>query len=130
MISVGAEFQRALVFQLLLAAMIERSRGDANEGDEMLEGFQKAVAAEDALNYSEPPSWFPPIRPILGRVLLEMKRPAEAEKVFRLALDKSPRYNRALSGLLESLKAQNRAVEAQQIEQQLREAEGKTSARR
>jgi hypothetical protein len=118
----------ARVQENLLAGMIEHSRGDANETDEMLEGFQRAIAAEDALNYSEPPSWFPPVRPMLGQVLLEMKRPADAEKVFRAALDKFPRYPRALAGLLDSLKAQNRTTEVQQIEQQLREAQGKIDA--
>jgi len=36
-------------------------------------------------------------------------------------LEKSPRYPRALIGLRDSLKAQNRAYEAEQIDQQLRQ---------
>jgi tetratricopeptide (TPR) repeat protein len=113
----------ARVQENLLAGMIGRSREESDEPGEALEGFQHAVAAEDALNYDEPPTWFPPVRPILGRVLLEMKRPAEAEKVFRAALEKLPRYPLSLAGLRDSLKAQNRAYEVEQVEQQLREGE-------
>jgi hypothetical protein len=57
-----------------------------------------------------------------------MKRPGEAEKVFRIALEKSPRYPRALAGLRDSLKAQNRAYEVEQVEQQLRETQGNIDA--
>jgi thioredoxin-like negative regulator of GroEL len=42
-----------------------------------------------------------------------------AEKVYRAALQKSPRLPRALAGLRDSLRAQNRVYEAQQIEQQM-----------
>jgi hypothetical protein len=120
----------AKVQENLLAAAIELSREHEGEGveNEAIEGLRHAIAAEDALNYSEPPSWYPPVRPILGRVLLEARRPVDAEKVFRIALEKSPRYPRALAGLRDSLKVQNRAYEADQIDRQLRESEKKTDA--
>jgi tetratricopeptide (TPR) repeat protein len=116
----------ARVQESLLAATIRR--GEHQEEKEVIEGLQHAVAAEDILNYSEPPSWYPPVRPILGRILLEEHHASEAEKVFREALEKSPRYRRALAGLRDSLKAQNRGYEAEQIEQQLRESERTTDA--
>jgi tetratricopeptide (TPR) repeat protein len=116
----------ARVQESLLAATIRR--GEHQEEKEVIEGLQHAVAAEDILNYSEPPSWYPPVRPILGRILLEEHHASEAEKVFREALEKSPRYRRALAGLRDSLKAQNRSYEAEQIEQQLRESERTTDA--
>ena len=119
----------ARVQENLLAGMIERTRkGERNEEGEVVEAFGRAVLSEDALNYSEPPSWYPPVRPILGRVLLEDGQAAEAEKVFRAALEKSPRYPRALVGLRDSLKAQNRTHEAEQIERQLREVQRNTDA--
>src|SRR6185503_14287847 len=94
----------ARVQENLLAATIkhgneEGRRHGGEAGEEVIEALDHAVKAEDLLNYSEPPSWFPPVRPILGRLLLEEGRPADAEKIFRAALEKSPRYFRALTGL-------------------------------
>ncbi|HEV2046232.1 MAG TPA: hypothetical protein VGQ95_06500, partial [Chthoniobacterales bacterium] len=103
----------------LLAGMIARSRHDDKGA---IDSLTQAVAAEDALNYSEPPPWYPPVRPMLGRVLLEAKQLPEAEKVFRADLDRNPRDGRALSGLRDCLNAQGRKYEADQIDQQFRAA--------
>lgn len=107
----------AAVQDKLLDAVIARSRRDFPAA---IEALKRAVAAEDALNYSEPPSWYPPVRPQLGRALLDAGRAPESETAFRAALDRSPRYFRALTGLRDALKAQNK--DATQIEQQLAEA--------
>jgi hypothetical protein len=84
--------------------------------------FKQAIAAEDALSYSEPPAWYPPVRPTLGRLLLTMNRASDAEKVFREDLDRSIRDARALSGLRDALKAQGQDYEAEQVDQQFRSA--------
>jgi tetratricopeptide (TPR) repeat protein len=112
----GAVFK---VHDHLLAGMIARSRHDDKGA---VDSLTQAVAAEDALNYSEPPPWYPPVRPMLGRVLLEAKQFPEAEKVFRADLDRNPRDGRALSGLRDCLNAQGRKYEADQIDQQFRAA--------
>jgi tetratricopeptide (TPR) repeat protein len=112
----GAVFK---VHDHLLAGMIARSRHDDKGA---IDSLTQAVADEDALNYSEPPPWYPPVRPMLGRVLLEAKQFPEAEKVFRADLEKNPRDGRALSGLRDCLKAQDRPYEADQIDQQFRTA--------
>jgi tetratricopeptide (TPR) repeat protein len=112
----GAVFK---VHDHLLAGMIARSRHDDKGA---IDSLTQAVADEDALNYSEPPPWYPPVRPMLGRVLLEAKQFPEAEKVFRADLEKNPRDGRALSGLRDCLKAQDRQYEADQIDQQFRAA--------
>ena len=114
--NVGAVFK---IHENLLAAEIDRSRHDDKAAIDLL---KQSVAAEDALNYSEPPPWYPPVRPILGRVLLEDKDFAEAEKVFRADLEKHPRNARALAGLRDCLNAQGRKYEADQIDQQFRAA--------
>jgi hypothetical protein len=111
----GAVFK---VHDHVLAGMIARSRHDDKGAIDFL---KQAVAAEDALNYSEPPPWYPPVRPMLARVLLETKQLPEAEKVLRADLDKNPRHRRALSGLRDCLNAQGRKYDAEQIDQQLRE---------
>jgi tetratricopeptide (TPR) repeat protein len=112
----GAVFK---VHDHLLAGMLARSRHDDKGA---IDSLTQAVAAEDALNYSEPPPWYPPVRPILGHVLLEANQLPEAEKVFRADLDRNPRDGRALSGLRDCLNAQGRKYEADQIDQQFRAA--------
>ena len=114
--NVGAVFK---IHENLLAAEIDRSRHDDKAAIDLL---KQSVAAEDALNYSEPPPWYPPVRPILGRVLLEDKDFAEAEKAFRADLEKHPRNARALAGLRDCLSAQGRKYEADQIDQQFHAA--------
>jgi tetratricopeptide (TPR) repeat protein len=108
----GAVFK---VHQNLLFGAIAQSRHDDKGA---IEFFKHAVAAEEALGYNEPPSWFPPIRPMLGRLLLANRQLAEAEAVFRADLEKNPRDARALAGLRDCLSAQGHAYEAEQIDQQ------------
>ena len=113
---------RAAVFTIhenLLAGSISHSRHD---DDSAVNFLKQAVQAEDGLSYSEPPPWYPPVRPILGRLLLSMNRATDAEKVFRDDLDHKPRDARSLSGLRDALKAQGREYEAEQIDQQFRAA--------
>ena len=114
--NVGAVFK---IHEHLLAAEIARSRHDDKAA---IDSLKQAIAAEDALNYSEPPPWYPPVRPILGRVLLENKDFAEAEKIFRADLEKHPRNARALAGLRDCFNAQGRKYEADQIDQQFHAA--------
>jgi tetratricopeptide (TPR) repeat protein len=112
----GAVFE---VHRNLLLGALARSRGDHAEA---LDCFKRAVSAEDALNYSEPPPWFPPVRPLLGRELMAGKQWSDAEQVFRTDLQKSPRDGRALAGLRDCLLAQNRPYDAEQIDQQFKAA--------
>jgi hypothetical protein len=112
----------AAVFKIhenMLSAAIAYSRADVKSA---IESLQRAVAAENALNYSEPPAWYPPVRPMLGRLLLANKQPADAERIFRADLDRNPRHGRALSGLRDALRAQDRQYEADQIDRQFRAA--------
>src|SRR5438270_858237 len=114
--NVGAVFK---IHEHLLAAEIAHSRHDEKVA---INSLKQAIAAEDALNYSEPPPWYPPVRPILGRFLLENKDFVEAEKIFRTDLEKHPRDARALAGLRDCLNAQGRKYEADQIDQQFHAA--------
>lgn len=89
----------------MLAGKIAFARGDKRQGLELL---RKAIEAEDAVSYNEPPDWDLPVRELLGAVLLVNGDDAEAEKVFRAELVKHPRNGRALFGLFESLKRQGK----------------------
>jgi tetratricopeptide (TPR) repeat protein len=101
----------------VLGGAIARSRHDGNAA---IESLKQAVAAEDALSYSEPPAWYPPVRPTLGKLLLTLNQAADAEKVFRDDLERNPRDARSLGGLRDCLNAQGRKYEADQIDQQYR----------
>jgi len=59
---------------------------------------------------------------------METKQFSEAERVYRAALDRSPRLPRALAGLRDSLQAQNRLYEAQQLDEQLRNVASSSNA--
>jgi tetratricopeptide (TPR) repeat protein len=87
-----------------------------------LSSLRKAVEAEDALAYDEPPAWFVPAREALGGALLRSGKPAEAEAVFRADLGKNPRSGRSLFGLLESLKAQGKTYPAQFVQREFETA--------
>src|SRR6266436_1559332 len=114
--NVGAVFK---IHKHLLVAEIARGQHDEKAA---IDSLKQAIAAEDALNYSEPPPWYPPVRPTLGRLLLATNRAAEAEKVFREDLDRNPRDARSLAGLRDCLNAQGRKYEADQIDQQFHAA--------
>jgi hypothetical protein len=70
----------------------------------------------------EPPEWHYPVREALGGALLRRGQAAEAEAVFRKDLAINPRNGRSLYGLLESLRAQARSVDAAWVEKQFAEA--------
>jgi tetratricopeptide (TPR) repeat protein len=105
------------IHENLLAAEITRGRHD---NATVLDLLNRAVAAEDELNYDEPPDWYPPLRPMLGRALLDAKQFGEAQKVFRADLERNPRDARALSGLRDCLKAQGHDYDADEVDQQFR----------
>ena len=102
-----------------LDARIAEARKDRKAA---IASWTKAVAAEDALAYDEPPAWQLPMRESLGAALLADGRAAEAEKVFREDLDRHPRNPRSLLGLAESLKAQGRTADAAWVQSQFEAA--------
>ncbi|MBI2486600.1 MAG: hypothetical protein HYW01_06510 [Deltaproteobacteria bacterium] len=103
----------------ILDAKIAITKGDKKSAIELL---RKAVEAEDALNYTEPPGWYIPVRKSLGGVLLISGDYAETEKVFRADLEKNPRSGRSLFGLMESLKAQGKTYDAQMVQREFETA--------
>lgn len=107
------------VAENLLAGRIAQARGDKKA---MLELMGKAVAAEDAVSYNEPPDWDLPVREWLGGALVAAGDSREAEQVFRAELKKHPRNGRALFGLAESLKRQGKEVDARAAEREFEKA--------
>ncbi|HMA32680.1 MAG TPA: hypothetical protein VKT00_12780, partial [Casimicrobiaceae bacterium] len=84
--------------------------------------LRKAVAAEDALVYDEPPDWYLPSREPLGAALLRAREPAAAEQVFRDELARHRESPRALYGLHAALVAEGRVKEAAAVERRFRHA--------
>jgi cytochrome c-type biogenesis protein CcmH/NrfG len=72
----------------------------------------------DALVYNEPPDWYYPVRESLGAALLRAGKAAEAEKVLREGVRRSPHNGRMLFGLLESLKAQAKTQDAAWVQRE------------
>jgi tetratricopeptide (TPR) repeat protein len=79
--------------------------------------LRQAVNLEDALNYNEPADWSIPVRQYFGAALLKAKHYDAAEKVYREDLAIYPDNGWSLYGLSESLQAQNKDVEAKDVQQ-------------
>ena len=108
----GAQNTAEVVLALagyVLDARIAEAKGDSAAA---IASWRKAVAAQDALNYDEPPGWYYPTRESLGAALLRAGQAAEAEAVFRADLDQHPRNGRSLYGLSKSLEAQKKTADA------------------
>lgn len=105
------------IAELVLEAKIAWAAGDKKAA---LEAWQKAVAAQDTLNYDEPPGWYYPVRESLGAALLMSGDAPAAENVFRKDLEYNPRNGRSLFGLMESLKKQGKTSAAQSVEREFR----------
>lgn len=84
--------------------------------------LREAVKLEDELPYMEPPFWPIPVRHYLGVVLQKAGRPHEAESVYRTDLIKNPQNGWAQYGLMQSLRAQRKDREANEVEKQWKRA--------
>jgi len=90
-----------------------------NDRTQAIAHLRDAVAIQDRLNYSEPPSWFYPVRESLGAALFLDGQISEAEGVFREDLQRNPRNPRSLFGLLQVLKSLGKSYDAQFVQSQL-----------
>ncbi|MDI1243196.1 MAG: hypothetical protein PSX80_14880 [bacterium] len=102
-----------------IAAAIARHRGDKKAE---IAALTKAVAAEDTLDYSEPPLSISPLRENLGGALLRDGQNAEAEKVFREDLRRNPGSGRSFFGLMTALTSQGKKAEASRVHSEFKKA--------
>ncbi len=100
------------VAQRVVAGEIEAAKNNYNEAIRLL---REGVEFEDALVYSEPAAWHIPVRQTLGAVLLKANRAQEAEQVYREDLMKLKENGWSLMGLYQSLRAQNKNSEADEV---------------
>ena len=82
---------------------------------EAVTAFEQAVDAQDALHYDEPPNWLQPMRLYLGAALLKAGRAKDAEAVYREELHDLHENGWALFGLWQSVTAQGKNAEAQEM---------------
>jgi hypothetical protein len=61
----------------------------------------------------EPPPWYAPPRQSLGALLLDQKRPSDAEGVYLEDLRQYPKNGWSLLGLTQSLEAQGDSARAE-----------------
>jgi len=82
--------------------------------------LHRAILLEDNLIYNEPPDWHVPVRQVLGAVLLDADRPAEAESIYWQDLSRNRENGWSLFGLMQSLRAQGKTEQAAVIEARFR----------
>jgi len=91
------------VMGMELAALLRHKEGAS---DEALGLLREAARQEDALPVDfGPPTIVKPSHELLGEVLLELNRPAEAQREFTRALQQAPGRARSLIGLVRSAAA-------------------------
>ncbi len=93
-----------------------------NKMAEGLAALQKAVEAEEALRYNEPPDWKIPVRHFLGAALLDAGKFSEAEKVFNDDLKKNPLNGWSLKGLMLAQQKLGKKTEAAATEKLMTKA--------
>lgn len=92
--------------------------------EESISEFREAIRNEDGLRYDEPPDWIHPVRHALGATLLQERRAAEAETVYRDDLEKYPENGWGLFGLAQALRMQGMTDEADEVEERFRKTWG------
>jgi len=100
---------------LSLKGKISEAQGDI---DGAIKYLRAAAASQDSLYYDEPEAWYIAVRESLGGLLLKKGSFKEAETVFRAELVRHKNSGRALFGLVESLKGQEKTKEASEAEAQ------------
>ncbi len=103
----------------MLEGELRLREGDAGAA---IAALHEAVTIEDGIPYAEPPIWHHPPRQVLGAMLLEVGRPAEAEAVYREDLKRFRENGWSLFGLRESLRAQHRGHEAADVQRRFERA--------
>lgn len=87
----------------------------AGRHDEAVRLLREATDLEAAIAYNEPPVWHQPPRQVLGAMLLNAGRAAEAEAEYRKDLERFRENGWSLYGLWQSLAAQGKTAMARQV---------------
>jgi pimeloyl-ACP methyl ester carboxylesterase/tetratricopeptide (TPR) repeat protein len=107
-----------LLTNLQIASRIVEGELSMRQGkpEAAVAALREAVTIEDGIPYAEPPIWHHPPRQVLGALLLEAGRPAEAELAYREDLKRFRENGWSLFGLTQSLRAQQRHEDAADVQ--------------
>jgi tetratricopeptide (TPR) repeat protein len=114
--TVAGFFKTGDVLRLGAEVLAAEIAAQAGQVDEAVRRLTEAARMQDRHWFTEPPPWYAPVRHTLGAVLLEARRPVEAEAVYEEDLRRNPGNGWSLVGLTQALRAQQRLVEAQGME--------------
>ena len=112
----------AMILRIGLEVLTGSQAAKKRDYDAAVLHLDRAVRYNDALVYTEPPDWGVPPRHVLGAVLLEAGRAAEAEAVYWEDLNYNRNNGWALFGLWQTLKAQGKDDQAAAVEQRFQKA--------
>jgi tetratricopeptide (TPR) repeat protein len=107
-----------LVVDVLAAIADARIAAARGEQAAAIESWERAVKAQDRLEYHEPPPVYYPARESLGAARFAARQFTQAEAVFRDDLARNPRNPRSLFGLWHTLVALGRREEAEAAKRQ------------
>ncbi len=120
--SVAGFFKTAEMLRLAAEVLAAEIAARAGDTESAVQRLSEAVKIQDGHWFTEPPPWYYPVRQSLGAVLLQGRRPAEAEAVYREDLRRNPENGWALFGLAQSLRAQGKTSDAGAVEERFRKA--------
>lgn len=127
MLSFGLVNKASDVFGIAERVLEGRIAAAAGDTDRAVALLTEAVSMEDALTYMEPADWYAPVRHTLGAVLLGAKRHAEAARVFREDLARTPEGGWSLFGLAAALKQSGDAKGAEDARRRFEKSWAKPS---
>lgn len=104
----------------ILSAEIDAAAGNHESAVNTLQAAR--VIETDSLQYDEPEDWILPLRQVMGAILLDAGRAAEAELAFRGELEEHPENGWSLLGLHQALVAQGKGAEAAAVLERFRRA--------
>lgn len=115
------QFPAAQVIEVAYHALAGELSAGRGLTEEMTRHFGIAIELEDKLPYMEPPYWHHPVRQSFGAALLEARKPADAERVYREDLQRHPHNGWSMYGLVQSLRDQGKTREASAVAKRFRE---------
>jgi tetratricopeptide (TPR) repeat protein len=111
-VALAREQRERILLKLAHAILSAELDADAGDYDAAIATLERASAIEaDSLANTEPEEWILPVRQVLGAILLDAGRPAEAEAAYRGDLEAHPENGWSLYGLHLALLEQGKSEE-------------------
>jgi tetratricopeptide (TPR) repeat protein len=115
----GVQVRQTLALPVALLELQGRIFAREGKADQAIASLRQALEAEINVGYSEPPLYPHPMEEVLGQTFLELSRWAEAEQMFRAALERDAGSGRAFFGLMQAFRGECKEADARQAYFQL-----------